>query len=76
MEVNDEGEYTCTATNEAGSESASATLKVMSPPVIRILPDSNVKGYRGDNINVECRADGYPEPEVTIKSEFSLLYIN
>ncbi|XP_045784357.1 basement membrane-specific heparan sulfate proteoglycan core protein-like isoform X5 [Maniola jurtina] len=68
VEVNDEGEYTCTATNEAGSVSASAILKVRSPPVIRIIPDTYVKGYRGDSINVECRADGYPEPEVSIKS--------
>ncbi|XP_052746482.1 basement membrane-specific heparan sulfate proteoglycan core protein isoform X2 [Bicyclus anynana] len=72
VEVNDEGEYTCTATNEAGSVSASAILKVRSDPTIRILPDNYVKGYRGDNVNVECRADGYPEPQVSIKSSSDL----
>ncbi|XP_069364955.1 basement membrane-specific heparan sulfate proteoglycan core protein isoform X4 [Maniola hyperantus] len=68
VEVNDEGEYTCTATNEAGSNSASAVLKVRSTPVIRIIPDTYNKRYRGDSIKVECRADGYPEPEVSIRT--------
>nr|XP_026490200.1 basement membrane-specific heparan sulfate proteoglycan core protein isoform X1 [Vanessa tameamea] len=68
VEVNDEGEYTCTATNDAGSSSASATIKVRSPPVITITPNNYIQVIRGDRVNVECRADGYPEPEVSIKS--------
>ncbi|CAH2103371.1 unnamed protein product [Euphydryas editha] len=68
VDVNDEGEYTCTATNDAGSASASATIKVRSPPVITIIPNNNIEVNKGDRVNVECRADGYPEPEVSIKS--------
>lgn len=68
VEVNDEGEYTCTATNDAGAASASATIKVRSPPVIIITPNNYIDVNQGDRVNVECRADGYPEPEVSIKS--------
>lgn len=63
--MNDEGEYTCTATNVAGTASASAVLKVRSPPEIAV--QSYVTVVRGDPINVECRASGYPEPMVSIK---------
>ncbi|XP_050360621.1 basement membrane-specific heparan sulfate proteoglycan core protein isoform X5 [Nymphalis io] len=68
VEVNNEGEYTCTATNEAGSSSASATIKVRSPPAITITPNNYIQVIKGERVNVECRADGYPEPEVSIKS--------
>ncbi|CAH0716594.1 unnamed protein product, partial [Brenthis ino] len=68
VEVNDEGEYTCTATNDAGSVSASTIIKVRSPPVITISPNQYIQVIRGDRVQVTCRADGYPEPEVSIKS--------
>lgn len=71
VEVNDEGEYTCTATNDAGAASASATIKVRSPPVITITPNNYIDVNQGDRVNVECRADGYPEPEVSIKCKFT-----
>ncbi|CAH4038666.1 unnamed protein product [Pieris brassicae] len=67
VEVNDEGTYTCTATNEAGSTSASATVKVRSPPEITITPSNFIQVIKGDKVDVECRADGYPEPIVSIK---------
>ncbi|XP_068617476.1 basement membrane-specific heparan sulfate proteoglycan core protein isoform X3 [Battus philenor] len=68
IEVNDEGEYICTATNEAGSDRASAVIKVRSPPEIMITPSNYVEVVRGDSVTVECRAQGYPEPMVSIKS--------
>ena len=71
--MNDEGEYTCTATNEAGSVSASATIKVMSPPVITISPNQYLQVMRGDPVQVICRAEGYPEPEVSIKCKLPRL---
>lgn len=72
IEVNDEGEYTCTARNDAGSASASSVIKVQSTPVITITPDNYVQVYTGDAINVECRANGYPEPMVSIGSKHFL----
>ncbi|CAK1554719.1 unnamed protein product [Leptosia nina] len=67
VEVNDEGTYTCTATNEAGSSSASAIVKVRSPPEITITPSNYLQAIKGDRVVVECRADGYPEPMVSIR---------
>lgn len=65
IEVNDEGEYICTATNIAGTSSASAVLKVRSPPEI-VLSQPYVDVPDGDPVNIDCRASGYPEPTVTI----------
>lgn len=67
--MNDEGKYTCSATNVAGTNSASAVLKVRSPPEITITP-SYVQAVPGDVVNVDCRASGYPEPMVSIKCEY------
>ncbi|XP_047041100.1 basement membrane-specific heparan sulfate proteoglycan core protein-like isoform X2 [Helicoverpa zea] len=67
IEVNDEGEYTCTARNEAGTASASAIIKVRALPEITITPSPYVQLSSGDPINIECRASGYPEPQVSIQ---------
>ncbi|XP_045509969.1 basement membrane-specific heparan sulfate proteoglycan core protein isoform X5 [Colias croceus] len=69
IEVNDEGTYTCTATNEAGTASASAIVKVRSPPEITLTPSNYVPAIKGERVDIECRADGYPEPLVSIKSK-------
>ncbi|KOB69320.1 Terribly reduced optic lobes [Operophtera brumata] len=66
IEVNDEGEYICTGDNIVGSSSASAVIKVRSPPEIVITPTNYLEINAGDQINVDCRAEGYPEPLVTI----------
>uniref|UniRef100_A0A2A4JY63 Hemolin n=1 Tax=Heliothis virescens TaxID=7102 RepID=A0A2A4JY63_HELVI len=67
IEVNDEGEYTCTARNEAGTASASAIIKVRALPEITITPSPYMQLSTGDVINIECRASGYPEPQVSIQ---------
>lgn len=69
IDVNDEGEYTCTVTNLAGSTSASAVLKVRSPPEITITPSNFQQVLHGEQVTVECRANGYPDPIVSIKSK-------
>ncbi|XP_022832802.1 basement membrane-specific heparan sulfate proteoglycan core protein-like isoform X3 [Spodoptera litura] len=67
IEVNDEGEYTCTARNDAGTASASAIIKVRALPEITIAPNPYVQVSAGESINIECRANGYPEPVVSIQ---------
>ncbi|KAL3282973.1 hypothetical protein HHI36_006131, partial [Cryptolaemus montrouzieri] len=61
----DEGEYVCTAENEAGMVTAVATIYVQAPPEIRIVPDQEVITRReGDSLTLECHASGSPAPTV------------
>lgn len=75
VEVNDEGEYSCTATNAAGQASASSVLKVRSPPEITIAPSNYLIVVHGDSAIIECRANGYPEPQVSIRRKCNVYQI-
>ncbi|XP_029035511.1 Down syndrome cell adhesion molecule-like protein Dscam2 isoform X17 [Osmia bicornis bicornis] len=60
------GEYTCSASNLAGSVSRSATLTVNVPP--RWILEPTDKAFaQGSDARVECKADGFPKPQVTWK---------
>ncbi|XP_076544969.1 Down syndrome cell adhesion molecule 1 isoform X39 [Osmia lignaria lignaria] len=60
------GEYTCTASNAAGATSFSATLAVNVPP--RWILEPTDKAFaQGSDARVECKADGFPKPQVTWK---------
>lgn len=67
ISINDDGEYICTASNIAGEVAASAVIKVRSPPVITITPSDYVTVLQGDPFNIECRANGHPLPDVSIR---------
>lgn len=69
--MNDEGEYTCTASNSAGTVNARAQIKVVSMPEITIMPKVFIEADLGDSVTVECRANGYPDPEVSISKKIS-----
>lgn len=62
----DEGEYICTAENEAGTVSALANIYVQSPPEIHIEPNEKVI-YRkvGDPLEIKCFGVGTPMPAVS-----------
>ncbi|XP_071567222.1 Down syndrome cell adhesion molecule 1 isoform X13 [Temnothorax nylanderi] len=60
------GEYACSASNLAGSVSRSTTLTVNVPP--RWILEPTDKAFaQGSDARVECKADGFPKPQVTWK---------
>lgn len=62
----EQGQYVCTAENDAGSITGVATLAVQSIPTITISPGSNpVRAKIGQRLRLECRAQGDPAPTVS-----------
>ncbi|XP_071628595.1 Down syndrome cell adhesion molecule 1 isoform X9 [Temnothorax longispinosus] len=60
------GEYVCTAENAAGTASHSTVLTVNVPP--RWILEPTDKAFaQGSDARVECKADGFPKPQVTWK---------
>ncbi|XP_049309245.1 Down syndrome cell adhesion molecule-like protein Dscam2 isoform X39 [Bactrocera dorsalis] len=60
------GTYTCTASNEAGSTTYSTNITVNVPP--RWILEPTDKAFaQGSDAKVECKADGFPKPQVTWK---------
>lgn len=70
----DAGEYECRATNIAGVASQTATINVIQPPQIRILPENSglLTLTEGDELKLECFADGVPKPNVEWKEPSDL----
>ncbi|CAK1600970.1 unnamed protein product [Parnassius mnemosyne] len=60
------GNYTCVAENEAGTHSHTSTLIINVPP--RWILEPTDKAFaQGSDAKVECKADGFPKPQVTWK---------
>ncbi|XP_046813663.1 Down syndrome cell adhesion molecule-like protein Dscam2 isoform X11 [Vespa crabro] len=60
------GIYKCIATNAAGSDSHTAVLSVNVPP--RWILEPTDKAFaQGSDARVECKADGFPKPQITWK---------
>ncbi|XP_073812139.1 Down syndrome cell adhesion molecule 1 isoform X14 [Musca autumnalis] len=60
------GTYTCTASNAAGYTSYSTNLTVNVPP--RWILEPTDKAFaQGSDAKVECKADGFPKPQLTWK---------
>ncbi|XP_076173894.1 Down syndrome cell adhesion molecule 1 isoform X32 [Ptiloglossa arizonensis] len=60
------GTYTCIAENPAGRHELSADLIVNVPP--RWILEPTDKAFaQGSDARVECKADGFPKPQVTWK---------
>ncbi|XP_072155042.1 cell adhesion molecule Dscam1 isoform X22 [Bemisia tabaci] len=66
LSLEDSGNYSCTVTNLAGSISHSSVLKVKVPP--RWIVEPSDKAFaQGSDAKVECKADGFPRPQVAWK---------
>ncbi|XP_033230988.1 Down syndrome cell adhesion molecule-like protein Dscam2 isoform X4 [Belonocnema kinseyi] len=60
------GRYTCMASNVAGTAAHSTILSVNVPP--RWILEPTDKAFaQGSDARVECKADGFPKPQVTWK---------
>lgn len=59
------GEYECRASNIAGEVSQTTSVHVQQPPLIRIIPDvPELTITEGDELKLECLAEGLPTPTV------------
>ncbi|XP_076359067.1 cell adhesion molecule DSCAML1-like [Tachypleus tridentatus] len=63
----DVANYTCTATNSAGSDSFTAALIVRAPPFWKQQPENTVQAILGTRTLIGCSVGGYPVPRVTWK---------
>ncbi|XP_012944719.1 basement membrane-specific heparan sulfate proteoglycan core protein [Aplysia californica] len=64
----EQGEYMCSATNEVGTITATASLRVEGPPVIDITPGTRITTIVGERVNIECVGIGDPPPTVFWRS--------
>ncbi|XP_059046507.1 cell adhesion molecule Dscam2 isoform X25 [Achroia grisella] len=66
VSANHQGNYTCIVQNAAGRVEYAATLVVNVPP--RWILEPTDKAFaQGSDAKVECKADGFPKPQVTWK---------
>jgi len=49
------GNYTCVAANKHGSDHISYLVSILEPPVVELLPDSEVSLHRGDSATITCK---------------------
>ncbi|XP_008936946.1 PREDICTED: hemicentin-1-like, partial [Merops nubicus] len=63
VKFTDAGKYSCIASNEGGSTTASVFLTVQEPPKVVISP-KNQTFTEGSEVSIRCSATGYPKPTV------------
>lgn len=69
IQLSDAGEYECRGSNIAGEATQTTSITINQPPVITVVPDvEELKITEGDELKLECRAYGSPQPSVDWKS--------
>lgn len=64
VQVEDEGEYTCVATNQLGAVEAKAYLIVYEKPMFVKAMANLTIGIESKSITIECNARGKPQPVI------------
>ncbi|XP_028169127.1 hemicentin-1-like isoform X2 [Ostrinia furnacalis] len=59
------GRFTCAAKNHLGSNNKSITVDYLVPVSIYSPEESTFEVRQGDNLQLPCRASGYPQPKLT-----------
>ncbi|XP_076315975.1 hemicentin-1-like [Tachypleus tridentatus] len=62
--VEDSGIYVCTAYSEAGSAQVHRSLEVQVPPTILNDSPSEVTVIQGQDVTLDCRTEGIPNPRI------------
>uniref|UniRef100_A0A8C5M088 Matrix remodeling associated 5 n=1 Tax=Leptobrachium leishanense TaxID=445787 RepID=A0A8C5M088_9ANUR len=66
LQLQDRGQYLCTAQNQHGSDKMIITLTVMSQqPKILLTRYMDVTVYLGDTVTMDCSASGVPTPHIS-----------
>ncbi|CAG9531888.1 unnamed protein product [Cercopithifilaria johnstoni] len=63
IQINQEGRYSCTATNKVGRAEADTFLQIMAPPKI-LTSISGLKAIQGQGQTIHCEVSGKPTPKV------------
>lgn len=67
--LEESGEYECKASNVAGESTQTASVTVYQPPIIHVSPEqTELTITEGDELKLECTAEGLPSPSVTWKA--------
>ncbi|XP_066994054.2 hemicentin-1 [Anabrus simplex] len=62
----DNGQYTCLASNVAGHSTADITVKILTKPMFMIhRPQLSRDEVEGASVTLDCSVTGYPPPQVT-----------
>ncbi|KAG7164030.1 Hemicentin-1-like 7 [Homarus americanus] len=62
--ISDSGTYTCTAENEGGRDSVSYDVVVLVPPMIIQETDTFYSTVEGEELDLQCEAEGDPAPAI------------
>ncbi|GFN88312.1 hemicentin-1, partial [Plakobranchus ocellatus] len=76
VRLEDQGVYTCTASNAAGNVSRSIELRVQIPAKIVGRRDMAVKAAQGQDVMLSCEVEGSPEPTILWLKYRSYLQLN